>query len=184
MRLPRSSGRAFSGFMRRASLSRPRISFASRCSIPSSEPRAGLFIACSQEVANGASYAADTDRRKKVVRGSESASCLLCLRGRLRTRQQFAQVRPGEVATVRHNRGDLLRVANVVQRIRVEQDQVGEFSLFDGSEAVVHAEKPGGIQRGGLQSFHGRKTGGDESLEFFVQAEAGEYVDAWRRVGP
>ena len=44
MRLPRSSGRGLSGFMRRASLSRPRISFASRCSIPSSEPRAGIFI--------------------------------------------------------------------------------------------------------------------------------------------
>src|ERR1700756_4348039 len=44
MRLPRSSGRAFCGFIRRASFSRPTISFVSRCSIPSSEPRAGLFI--------------------------------------------------------------------------------------------------------------------------------------------
>ena len=53
-----NSGRGFCGFMRRATLSRPRISFVSRCSIPSSEPRVGLFIGKS---ANGASYA---ERRK------------------------------------------------------------------------------------------------------------------------
>src|SRR6266436_7781789 len=46
IRLPRSRGRGLRGFMRRTSLRILRISGASRCSIPSSEPRATLFIAC------------------------------------------------------------------------------------------------------------------------------------------
>src|ERR1700731_2108354 len=49
MRLLRSSGRALRGFILRANLSRARMSFASRYSIPSSEPRAGLFICESYE---------------------------------------------------------------------------------------------------------------------------------------
>src|SRR6266478_2140995 len=53
MRLLRSSGRALRGFILRANFSRARMSFASRYSIPSSEPRAGLFIA---RVTNAASY--------------------------------------------------------------------------------------------------------------------------------
>src|SRR5579862_8274162 len=43
MRLLRNRGRARTGFIRRASFSRPRISFVSRCSMPSNDPRAGLF---------------------------------------------------------------------------------------------------------------------------------------------
>src|SRR5260370_38321941 len=44
-RLPLSRGRGLSGFMRRANFKSLRISAASRCSIPSREPRAGFIVA-------------------------------------------------------------------------------------------------------------------------------------------
>ena len=43
-RLPLSRGRGLSGFMRRANFKSLRISAASRCSMPSRDPRAGFII--------------------------------------------------------------------------------------------------------------------------------------------
>ncbi len=48
-RLPRSKGRGLSGFIRRASLSRPRMSGAPRCSMPSRDPRAACFMVCQDQ---------------------------------------------------------------------------------------------------------------------------------------
>ena len=85
--------------------------------------------------------------------------------------------------TVGDDGGDFLRVGDVGEGIGAEEDEVREFACFDGTKAILHTEKFGGIDCGGLQGFERRETGSDEALEFFVEAEARENVDAGRRVG-
>ena len=54
--------------------------------------------------------------------------------------------------------GNLFRVGDVVERIGVEQHEVGSFSFFDRAGILFRAEEASGIEGGGLQSLHGRES--------------------------
>ena len=85
--------------------------------------------------------------------------------------------------TVGDNGRNFLRVGDVGEGIGAQEDEVRELAWLDCTESICHIEKFGGIDGGGLQGFERRETGSDEALEFFVEAEARENVDAGRRVG-
>src|SRR5215475_8149260 len=96
--------------------------------------------------------------------------------------EHFLQVFAGEIAATEDDGGDFLRIGDIVERIRFQEDEIGNFARFDRAEPILQTEEAGGIESCGLQSFERSKSSGDESLQFFVQAESGEDVDAWRSV--
>src|SRR5580704_8762454 len=109
------------------------------------------------------------------------ASLFLC--GGFHSSQQSVQVGAGEIAAVDDYGGDFLSVADIVKRVGVEQHEIGELARLDGAQTIGDSKKCGGIESGSLQGLHGGEAGGNEMLQFFMQAESGEDVDAGSGVG-
>ena len=93
------------------------------------------------------------------------------LRRRFHPGQHFVQIRTRKIPAVRNHSGDLLRVANIVQWIRIQQNQIGQLALLNRAQAVFHAQKLCRIERCSLQRLQGSEARSHESLQFFVQAE-------------
>src|SRR6185369_5130828 len=66
------------------------------------------------------------------------------------------------------------RVANVLQRIRAKQHQVGDLSYLDRSQRFLQAKKLRRIKCGGTQSFDWGQAGDYQQRQFFMQAETGK----------
>src|SRR5256885_1115886 len=71
---------------------------------------------------------------------------------------------------------DVLGVANVVERVGVEQSQVGVFACGDRSLRIEMAEEFRRIARRRLQCFHWRQASLHKKSKFFVQAETRKHV--------
>ena len=65
---------------------------------------------------------------------------------------------------IRNDPCDLLRIRNVLERIGGEKHQIRELSFFNRTKLIFHAKKSGRIQRGGLQRFERRESGGNKVL--------------------
>src|SRR5205085_7035130 len=76
------------------------------------------------------------------------------------------------------------RVADVVERARVQQDQIGELALFDRAELTRSLQESRRLDRRSPQRLERREPRGDEALELAMQADTGDDVDARRRVRP
>ena len=87
--------------------------------------------------------------------------------------QKLVEVGSAVVPAVRDDGADLLRVADVLERVGVEQDQIGELAGVHGAERIRQLQNAHGIECGGPQSFERSEAGLDKPLELDVQAEAG-----------
>src|SRR5688572_30427684 len=52
-----------------------------------------------------------------------------------------------------HGHGNAGRVADILQRVCVEDDQVGKLTGLDAAKLAIEAERAGGIDRRGAQRF-------------------------------
>src|SRR5579862_7205153 len=59
-----------------------------------------------------------------------------------------------------HDEGDVGAVVDVVERVFVENVEVGEFAYGDGPEILVHAEVVGAVVGGHLEGTHWAHRGG------------------------
>src|ERR1700680_4033812 len=75
------------------------------------------------------------------------------LGGTLDVLEWLRESRAIEHATVLNHDRDAPRIADVRKRIRVEQDEVRNFSLRDGSEGIERAEEFGRVVGGATESF-------------------------------
>jgi hypothetical protein len=64
--------------------------------------------------------------------------------------------------TAVENRGDRSRVRDPVERIRIEEDQVGDLSRRDRAESILLAERPGVVQGRATDRGGRRKARFDE----------------------
>src|SRR2546422_9292132 len=98
----------------------------------------------------------------------------LAMRGGFHTPHHLVEIGAAKVTAVHDDRGNLLRVGNIFERIRGKKHKVREHSFFDRSGLVSYSEKMRGIDRRRLQCFERSKSRGYESLQFLVQAEPRE----------
>lgn len=76
-----------------------------------------------------------------------------------------------ELASI-YDGGNSLRVADIVERIGIQQNQIRDFSRLNRAEILLLAQESRRVQRGRLQSLHGREPGLHQETQFIVQAEA------------
>src|SRR6266849_2149069 len=88
--------------------------------------------------------------------------------------EQSIQVGAAQIAAVRNHCPNLLRVRDVFQGIRVEDDEVRELAHLYGSKVCLSTKVTSRVDRGRLQSFHRSESRADEKFEFFMQAVSGE----------
>jgi hypothetical protein len=69
-----------------------------------------------------------------MARRKLPVSFLLLVRRRFNFRQYAIEILAIQKATVYYNSADLLGFANVCERVRIKQDQVGKLSLSNGAE--------------------------------------------------
>src|SRR5690625_1108316 len=77
---------------------------------------------------------------------------------RLRHRRDLVHRPPIEEPAVDHDVPHALRVADVLERVRVEDDEVGELAGLDRAEVLVEAEVLGAVQRGGADDLERGET--------------------------
>jgi hypothetical protein len=83
---------------------------------------------------------------------TRAPSFLLCFRllgRRLDLGQQPVEVGPAVEPPVGDDGADVLRVRDVLQRVRLQQYEVGQLAFFYGAEFVGALEEAGGMERGG-----------------------------------
>jgi len=78
-----------------------------------------------------------------------------------------------------HRPPDCFRVANVLQWIRVEQDKIGQLTLFNRAE-IWHAQYGRSIPRCNPKDLAGGQASLDKARQFPVQRRAGKAFLAWR----
>src|SRR5438309_11361895 len=59
-----------------------------------------------------------------------------------------------EQLAVDHRVADAGRIMDVVERVLVENHEVGELARFDGAEIMIESMRSGRIDRRGLERFH------------------------------
>lgn len=72
--------------------------------------------------------------------------------------QQRVQRHPVEEATSTDDRPDLRTVADVGQRVRIQEQQIGDPAPLHRAHLLFLAQKPGRITRGGLQRLQRRES--------------------------
>src|SRR5215216_7292628 len=79
--------------------------------------------------------------------------------------------KPGAVeeATLRHHEPHLADVTNVVQRIGIQNDQVGSPAWFDRSHLIFELHYASGSDGSGLNGFEWRQARFHIKLEFAMQ---------------
>ena len=97
---------------------------------------------------------------------------------RLDVRQHLLELRLGKELAAEHDRIDLPAVADVGERVRVEQDKVRDLTRFNRAEILLLAEVPCRVQCGGLQGFYWGQAGLDE--ERFRQLGEGDIAKLWK----
>src|SRR5437899_1283012 len=100
----------------------------------------------------------------------------------LYTRKHLLDFGVVKISPVYEHASNFLRVGNILKRIRAEQHHIRNPPFLDRAKLPLHSKEARGIERGSLQRFERREPGRDESLQLFVQAEAGEDVYACGRV--
>src|SRR5262245_8388758 len=66
---------------------------------------------------------------------------------------------------------NLLCIADLLERVRFEQYEIGDLSLLDGAERVRHPEKLRRSSCGALQRLHRRHSDSlDKKFQFFMSA--------------
>src|SRR6266849_1001959 len=83
------------------------------------------------------SYGVRKPRRYKELLGRNGRG------SRLRLRQQFIERRAIKIVAAANHSGDLSRVPDIFQRIRVQQHQIRRLAVLDGAEVAVTAKKLG-----------------------------------------
>ena len=65
-------------------------------------------------------------------------------------------------------------IRDVCERVRIEQDEVGPLPGVDRTDVVLNAEELGRPYGGRAQRLERRQPGGNELLQFYVQAITGD----------
>ena len=73
---------------------------------------------------------------------------------------------------VRDHARNLARVGDVVQWIRLEQDEIGDPAYLDRAVVAPPVEEICGIKSGGLQGLERSEAGCNEALQFEMEADA------------
>ncbi len=119
------------------------------------------------------SYHGPSDRgRNQVIRDLEESSVQLSVGTRwqclcLRTPQQIFQL--VDVAVFDHGT-NLHRIVNVVERVPVDDDDIGQLSGLDGAEIVLDTDGFGSVDRRGLKRFERREPRVHEMMELRMKA--------------
>src|SRR5437879_798672 len=100
----------------------------------------------------------------------------------LYTRKHLLDFGVVKISPVYEHARNFLRVGNILKRIRAEQHHIRNFAFLDRTKLPLHSKEARGIERGSLQRFERREPGRDESLQLFVQTEAGKNMNARGRV--
>ena len=78
-----------------------------------------------------------------------------------------------EKAAVSDDRHDIKAFFDVVERVAINQNEVGYSSHRDPAEERIGAERGGGVDAGGSQHLFRLQAGGDPCTKLGVQREAG-----------
>jgi hypothetical protein len=73
---------------------------------------------------------------------------------------------------------DLSRVGDVGKRVRFQEDEIGESTWLDRSKIIEPVEEFRRVESSGLQRLERGEAGGDEPLQFKMEADAGNHIDA------
>lgn len=84
---------------------------------------------------------------------------------------------------VKDHRGDGSRVADVVEGVAVEEDEIGELVRLDGAKIRGAMQEDCGIDRCGLECLKRSEAGGDKALQLAVQADSGKDIHSCGGVG-
>src|SRR5580704_16533648 len=85
--------------------------------------------------------------------------------------QQTIQISARKVAAVEHHAANLARVADRIQRVRIQQHQVRTLALLD-RPGIGESQILARIARRRLQSFQRRQAGARQKLQLTMQAES------------
>ena len=86
--------------------------------------------------------------------------------------EKLVEVGPAIEPAVGDDRADLLRVADVLEGVGVEQHQIGELAGLDAAQGIGHFEDASRVEGGGLQGLERREASLDQPLELHVQTDA------------
>src|SRR5919108_2271360 len=96
--------------------------------------------------------------------------------------QHFLELAVVKIPSIGEHTGDLLRIGNVLQRIRAEQHQVSNLAFFHRAKLPLHSKEFRGIESCRLQRFQRSESGSHESLQLFMQTEARKDINAGRSI--
>lgn len=85
--------------------------------------------------------------------------------------QQLVEFYSIQKAPVDYHGSDLLRVANVFERVGVEYNQIGGPSFLHSSQGILQPQEARGIAGGCLQGLHWSEPGFSKQSQLIMQAE-------------
>ena len=86
------------------------------------------------------------------------------------TAPQAVKTQPVEELPVEYHSADLPHVADIIEWIGVEEDEICPLTNFDRSR--IDVKEPPRVSSRSLKRFHWRQSGSNEELEFIVQARS------------